>query len=583
MMDINEAKKILTDFEKLNRRRDQLVKIYNAQSTKEIDQLSRKRVDALEKVYEAEMLLIDADPDFYKQWAGRVVGIPEGWDVKQFVESLQHRENILQEAMKAREEARPYGFVVDTMETCKTVYPNLHEEAWRTNIRKLSVLTDDQRNVMLQKSDALISYYKMYEKWAEPIWTISRNVVNAELYTSTAYRILWVLPQKLPRQEKAIHSMLRAVETWQDFGLKSNPFLKLFLASFVIQQHYYYATDKQEILGFDNVCKKASADKILEALKRTAIVDLTETSPKELCRLIIELQPNVIAAPGTISAVLAAMGEKPITQVDVSIGKLAIYGAAAMIKRHDINFLQLPSLTDETVVLQTWTDDVNAIFRKESTGILPKRPLSMIVEESLPVDVPEEKSKKTNKNVNDPVEIIKEAIRQHTCLSLDYLNPSMMNYEKLRLFPCLLKSHVGVWYLIGKEKGKKELRPYRLSDMENVAATDEVGVIEDEQVRPFISSFGVHLWEDADKVFTESIPCLIQLRVKEQSLIDEFRSHPFHFSQEILPKSPTDSDDTSRVFQYTTYLTKELIRYVHSYGSLVEVIAPEALKKNTGV
>ncbi len=140
-----------------------------------------------------------------------------------------------------------------------------------------------------------------------------------------------------------------------------------------------------------------------------------------------------------------------------------------------------------------------------------------------------------------------------------------------------------MWYLIGKEKGKKELRPYRLSDMENVAATDEVGVIEDEQVRPFISSFGVHLWEDADKVFTESIPCLIQLRVKEQSLIDEFRSHPFHFSQEILPKSPTDSDDTSRVFQYTTYLTKELIRYVHSYGSLVEVIAPEALKKNTGV
>lgn len=74
-MDINEAKKILTDFEKLNHRRDQLVKIYNAQSTKEIDQLSRKRVDALDKVYEAEMLLIDADPDFYRQWVGRVVGI----------------------------------------------------------------------------------------------------------------------------------------------------------------------------------------------------------------------------------------------------------------------------------------------------------------------------------------------------------------------------------------------------------------------------------------------------------------------------------------------------------------------------
>ena len=103
MMDINEAKKILTDFEKLNRRRDQLVKIYNAQSTKEIDQLSRKRVDALDKVYEAEMLLIDADPDFYRQWVGRVVGIPDGWDVKQFVESIRHRENILQEAMVARE------------------------------------------------------------------------------------------------------------------------------------------------------------------------------------------------------------------------------------------------------------------------------------------------------------------------------------------------------------------------------------------------------------------------------------------------------------------------------------------------
>lgn len=35
-MDINEAKKILTDFEKLNRRRDQLVKIYNAQSTRKL-------------------------------------------------------------------------------------------------------------------------------------------------------------------------------------------------------------------------------------------------------------------------------------------------------------------------------------------------------------------------------------------------------------------------------------------------------------------------------------------------------------------------------------------------------------------
>ena len=582
-MDINEAKKILTDFEKLNHRRDQLVKIYNAQSTKEIDQLSRKRVDALDKVYEAEMLLIDADPDFYRQWVGRVVGIPDGWDVKQFVESIRHRENILQEAMVAREEARPYGFVVDTMEICKTAYPNLHEESWRASIRQLSLLTEEQRNVLLQKSDALISYYKMYEKWAEPVWTISRNVVNVELYTATAYRILWVLPQKLPRQEKAIHSMLRAVETWQDFGLKSNPFLKLFLASFVIQQQYYYATDKQEVLGFDNVCKKASADKILEALKRTAIVDLTETSPVQLRQLILQLQPNVIAAPGTLSAVLEAMGEKPITQVDVSIGKLAIYGVAAMIKYHGINFLQLPSLTDETVVLQTWTDDVNAIFRKESSGILPKRPLPMIVEGTSPVNVPEEKSKKTNKNVNDPVGIIKEAIRRHTYLSLDYLNQSTMNYEKLRLLPCLLKSHVGVWYLIGKEEGAKEWQPYRLSDMENVAATDKEGMIEDEQVWPFVSSFGVHLWEDADKVFTESIPCLIRLRVKEQSLIDEFRTHPFHFSQEILPKSPMDPDATSRIFQYTTYLTKELVRLVHSYGSLVEVIAPEALKKNTGV
>lgn len=287
----------------------------------------------------------------------------DGWDVKQFVESIRHRENILQEAMVARGSAAVWlccGYDGD-LQDCLSESPR---RVMACEHPATLLLTEEQRNVLLQKSDALISYYKMYEKWAEPVWTISRNVVNVELYTATAYRILWVLPQKLPRQEKAIHSMLRAVETWQDFGLKSNPFLKLFLASFVIQQQYYYATDKQEILGFDNVCKKASADKILEALKRTAIVDLTETSPVQLRQLILQLQPNVIAAPGTLSAVLEAMEEKPITQVDVSIGKLAMYGVAAMIKHHGINFLQLPSLTDETVVLQTWTDDVNAIFRK---------------------------------------------------------------------------------------------------------------------------------------------------------------------------------------------------------------------------
>ena len=154
----------------------------------------------------------------------------------------------------------------------------------------------------------LLSFYQLYDQWTDTLRVVSKEIVNVDKYVQNAFRILWVLPSDLPGQTASLHNLMGEHPSWEEFPYKLYTYSKMFFASFVIQQLYYYRYDKESLLSYSNLCRHASITEWYDSLQRSAIVHLNHTSLEELKDIVCRLQPNVILCPGTFSSVLSALG-----------------------------------------------------------------------------------------------------------------------------------------------------------------------------------------------------------------------------------------------------------------------------------
>ena len=104
--------------------------------------------------------------------------------------------------------------------------------------------------------------------------------------------------------------MLRDAPSWEDFNPKVLAYLKMFYVSFLIQQYYFYWTEKEEFLSYDNINKNGRLDVFYDSLKKTAIVNLKDVSLEKLRQLMVVLQPNIVLAPGSMQKVNEAQGKR---------------------------------------------------------------------------------------------------------------------------------------------------------------------------------------------------------------------------------------------------------------------------------
>ena len=565
-MTLEEAKKQLERYRQVIRKTHHLQKKGEPGHQQQLAQLKRKRSALLEHLDEAEELVREAAPDYYRRWVGDIIEKPNSWELHQFLAELKELESRLHQAIEARAAGQLYTFQQDTPHFIRQNFPGVDSDEWRDAIRLQPALEEAQLALLLRKSDALRSYYRLYEEWAAPLRQLPDDLVDTDAYIRPSYRLLWVLPHDLPYQEGSLHAMLRQYATWEEYPPKVFAYLKLFYASFILQQHYHYWTDNPEVLSYDSVCHGADIPTFYASLRGTAIVSLSHTRPDELRHYILTLQPNVILTPGTLLSVFQAIGESPDSlEMDLFTGKSTAAGTVCLHRRHQISFLQLPELTDGTVSVEEWANDINTVFRQVSAGDLPSRPLPATVRRGIQPE-------------DTPADELYAAIRSHRYIDVTYPTPDL-DYRPLHLLPCLLKCHAGEWYVIGKEK-EGPLRPYFLSCLHDFTLTDDEEEVPESLLRPYITAYGVHLRPDLPlhPTLTSDTASLFLIRLRIQApLWKQFRLHPFHFSQEILP--PDHERDTWRIFHFTTYLTDELIHYLRGHGPAIEVLSPQVLKE----
>lgn len=566
-MTLEEAKDILLKLEQLVSKTNRLYKKGERMDSLPFLKLHRKRISMFDVQEEAESIVREGDLEFYRAWVDRVLDNPTNFNFLQFQQVIEQLKAAIKKALQKKEAGEVYTFFIDTPTTMKVVHHDLDNPDWREAVKHSPYFTQEHIDYLLLKSDLLLSYYRLYDEWIETLREISEDIVNVDKYVQNAFRILWVLPSDLPGQESSLHAMMRQYPTWEEFPCKIYPYSKMFFASFVIQQLYYYRYDKENMLSYSNLCRHASIVDWYDSLQRTAIVYLNQTSAEELKDIVCRLQPNVILTPGTFSSVLAALGwSNEDENLRLLAGSSLVEGIVAIHRLHDITFVQTPVLTDGTISVEEYMTDICSLMRHLYAG--GKQPLSIPTEVKTEID-----------ETTYSYDTIKEAVTRHCYIDARYPDAETGTYQSIHFLPCLLKKHAGEWYVIGKHTDGT-FHPYYLDSLHYVRLTEEKEEIPESLLMPYRYAYGVHLRTDLHlnpNIVTDGAELfVIRIRV-HAPLWKEFISHPLHFSQDML--IPTKADDDFRVFQYKMYITDELIRLLRGYGKQVEVLSPEILCK----
>lgn len=560
-----EAKDTLLKLEELINKTNRLYKRGSGMHSLPFIKLHRKRMDMLDAQEEAELIVRDTDPAFYQAWADRVLDKPTSWNFLQFQAEINEKIALLQQAIEAKNAHRPFSFTIDSAEVMKQIHRYLDDPEWRDAVSHSPYYTEEQRNILLHRSDILQEFYHTYDQWTDTLRTVSPDIVDVDEYVRNAYRILWVLPYDLPAQSAPIPTMLREYATWEAFPHKLYAYTKMLYTSFAIQQLYFYGYDKDEMLSYAYINRHASIADWYHSLRQTAIVSLAHTSLEELRQLIVTLQPNFIIAPGSLPFVFSALGySTDRANVHLLTGVSTHEGTATLHYLGDTAFIQTAELTHPYLSDEAYLTDIVNLSRRLITGhqVPPHLPAE-IVHEITPSDY--------------AYGIIREALSRHCYIDALYPEPDTLEFTPLRLLPCLLKKHAGEWYVIGKRPGGT-LEPFLLTSMHRVSLNEQIEEIASSTLVPYQYAYGVHLRTDLSlnpHLATHGAQLfVIHLRV-HAPLWTELRLHPLHFSQELLP-SPTAP--AYRHFQYTMYLTDEFIRLLRGYGKQIEILSPSILK-----
>lgn len=565
-MTLEEAKDILLKLEQLVSKTNRMYKKGERMDSAPFLKLHRKRISMFDVQEEAECIVREGDLAFYRAWADRVLDKPTHWNFHHFRQEIEQLNEIMRNAIRQKENGEVHTFFIDTPTTLKVIHHDLDNPDWREAVTHSPYFTPEQRDFLLLKSDLLLSFYQLYEDWAETLRTVSEDMVNVDKYIQNAFRILWVLPADLPGQKVSIHGMMKEHPTWEEFPSKLYPYSKMCFTSFVIQQLYYYRYDKESLLSYSNLCRNASIVDWYDSLQRTAIVHLNHTSPEDVKDLVCRLQPNVILCPGTFSSVLSALGwNNDNENLRLMTGSTLVHGTASSHRLQDITFVQTSVLTDGTISVEEYMTDICTLMRTiyaDSKQSLP-----------VPTEVKTEIDETTYL-----YETIKEAISLHCYVDAQYPDVETGTYQSTLFLPCLLKKHAGEWFVISKHTDGT-FHPYRLDSLHYVRFTEMIEEVPEFLLMPYKYAYGVHLRTDLhlnpNLVSDGAELFVIRIRV-HFPLWKEFMLHPFHCSQDMIP--PTKEDGTSRIFQYKVYITDELIRLLRGYGKQVEILSPEILQ-----
>lgn len=159
---LDEAKNVLDQYAKLILKRDKLIKKDMPEKMDMFIRLSRRRIAYFPKLEEAELLVQKEDPAFYKQWIASTVGETNSWSFRQFISYVEGMKRELQKAIDNRGRGEISSFLIDTLETVRASYPHLDESDWRDFMCKWPLLEEEQREVLSEKSDAILSLIDLY-------------------------------------------------------------------------------------------------------------------------------------------------------------------------------------------------------------------------------------------------------------------------------------------------------------------------------------------------------------------------------------------------------------------------------------
>ena len=566
-MTVEEAKQILNKRRELVNRIDKLSKKGEFTDPMTLFKLQRKRVEGFDLQEEAELLVREADKAFYQQWVDEVIEQPGSWSFQLFQTDIQEKIQLVQQALELREQQAIGSVYVDTPHTMRQVFRYADEAEWQTAVAQSPYFSESQKERLLSKATLLQTYYTLYDRWIDPMRSVSPEIVDADLYTENAVRILWVLPGDLPLQAKPLPLWLRACATWDDFPVHTTTYAKLFYTSFSIQQLYYYGYDKDDLLSFDSINRRGSIEEWYKSLRRCAIVQGTHTSVTELRHLLITLQPNVVLTVGTLLQVWNAIGlSSEQDQLHLLTGLSESCGVATLHRYHDIAFIETPQLTDPAVSVEEFMTDTLTLARLFLIGHRQDNPQSAVVNRAM-----------------DPhqylFEELRQAIERHRYVRISYPDPQTLRYAEKTFLPLLLKQHAGDWYVIGQWKGQTSIEALYLYQIQSVAELSEEAHVPESHLLPYRYAYGVHLRPDLliNPNLTADTPQLFVIRLRVYApLWQQLQLRPLHFTQSLFPADPATP---YRLFQYKMYLTDELIQLLRGYGRQIEIIEPECLRQ----
>ncbi|MGM9796991.1 MAG: WYL domain-containing protein [Parabacteroides sp.] len=566
-MTVEEAKQILNKRRELVNRIDKLLKRGEVTDPMALFKLQRKRVEGFDLQEAAELLVREADKAFYQQWVEEVLEQPGSCSFQLFQTDIQEKIKLVQQALELREQQAIGSVYVDTPHTMKQIFRYVDEAEWQTAVAQSPYFSESQKERLLSKAAILQDFYACYDRWIAPMRNVSSEIVDVDLYTENAIRILWVLPGDLPRQTKPLPLWLQECATWEDFPVHTTTYTKLFYTSFAIQQLYYYGYDKNELLSFDSINRRGSLEEWYKSPRRCAIVQSTHTSSAELHHLLISLQPNVVLTVGTLPQVWSAIGlSAEQDQLHLLTGLSESCGVATLHRHQGIAFIETPQLTDPSVSVSEFMTDTLTLARLFFIGHRQNNPLPSVVN-----------------RVMDPhqylFEELQKAIEHHRYVRIGYPDPQTLRYAENLFLPLMLKQHAGDWYVIGTWKGKSSFEALYLAHIQSVEELSEEERIPESRLLPYHYAYGVHLRNDLqiNPNLTADTPQLFVIRLRVYApLWQQLQLRPLHFTQSLFP---ADSDAPYRLFQYKMYLTDELIQLLRGYGRQIEIIEPECLRE----
>ncbi len=168
---------------------------------------------------------------------------------------------------------------------------------------------------------------------------------------------------------------------------------------------------------------------------------------------------------------------------------------------------------------------------------------------------------------NDFLPLLVEAIRNKKIVYFNYAGFKGTSAKPRKVIPVLLKEYRNRWYLITFDLVKQDIITYALDRIQHMEVSEEMGIypaqFKAEEYFKYVTGITVD---------NSSRPEIVVLKVNPIAS-RYLETQPFHRSQVIVERT-----DSYVVFQLHILIAEEFIRDVMSYGSEIQVIAPDSLR-----